>query len=135
MVLRKEALYQKGDFETHRYHDLAQAAMHGDTTTLHYTEENFGIRLPTEEEVQKALAKMEKEDPYNVRSLILLKSLETEDEKERRRIEGLADKFEALPIKARAGSPAAKNILCQALHNQSYFSYPHGKSPIDKFFE
>lgn len=65
--------------------------------------------------------------------LSLLRIANTEEERDR--IKTIYERYQNLPALARRGSPKARNLVCKALYNRSYFNCPRTTCPIDKFFD
>jgi len=148
--LHPSAYYQEGDFEMHMAHLAEHASMIGNTRALHYLEENFGVRVLSDEQLRKNLERVQREDPHGLRTLIMLKMLEARgrnDEKKAKTLKELyARTFELFKthrnptnpnetehLSARPYAPGYKDILCQVLTGKSVFDFPKGKSPSDKW--
>jgi hypothetical protein len=150
--LISEALYRPEDFRMRLQYDAEYAQENGDAHKLYHLEETFGIRPSRDEDLLMAVRRAEREDPCGIRTLVLCQLMEAESQKDEERVNLLrrvyqmtqimvpADPFamtnrfqEMLPITSRPTSPCCRDIVCLSLTGKSYFSFPKGESPGDKW--
>lgn len=135
--LMEGSRYHPGDFQRSLGHQMEAAQLTGDRHTVSYLHETFGVRPISDEDFKAIVDRIRRMDPNGVGSHLVLLAVQAEEKKDRgeiRRLTRLYKQYLELPEESRASSIAVKDILCQALHKRSYFDYPRGRSPVEKFF-
>lgn len=132
--LIEAARYHPEDSRMHLAHDMETAQLFGDEHKIHYLGETFGINPVTDDDFKKIIGNINRMDPNGIGSRLMLLIVQAEKPSEARRLEKLYDSYMALPEGKRTSGFAVKDILCLALHKRSYFDYPRGSAPVEKFF-